>query len=60
LARDIVASIQAASRLGGYKWRAVLDAHYALLRAELDRFGGRAIDTPVSTWQASPSTPAPG
>lgn len=45
LARDIVASIEAASRLGDRKWRALLDAHYAILRAELDRFGGREIDT---------------
>jgi class 3 adenylate cyclase len=45
LACDIVASIEAASRLGDRKWRALLDAHYAILRAELDRFGGREIDT---------------
>jgi class 3 adenylate cyclase len=42
---DIVGSTQAASRLGDRKWRALLDAHYAILRAELDRFGGREIDT---------------
>jgi class 3 adenylate cyclase len=42
---DIVGSTQAASRLGDRRWRALLDAHYAVVRAELDRFGGREIDT---------------
>jgi Adenylate and Guanylate cyclase catalytic domain len=42
---DIVGSTQAAWRLGDRRWRALLDAHYAVVRAELDRFGGREIDT---------------
>jgi class 3 adenylate cyclase len=42
---DIVASTERASRLGDHSWRALLDAHHAILRAELDRFGGREIAT---------------
>jgi class 3 adenylate cyclase len=42
---DIVASTETAARLGDRRWLALLDAHYAIVRAELDRFGGREIDT---------------
>jgi class 3 adenylate cyclase len=34
-----------ASRLGDRSWRALLDAHHVLLRAELERFGGRKVAT---------------
>jgi hypothetical protein len=34
-----------ASRLGDRSWRALLDAHHMLLRAELERFGGRKVAT---------------
>jgi hypothetical protein len=34
-----------ASRLGDRSWRALLDAHHVLLRADLERFGGRKVAT---------------
>jgi pimeloyl-ACP methyl ester carboxylesterase len=42
---DIVGSTEQASRLGDRRWRELLDTHYVILRAELDRFGGREITT---------------
>lgn len=42
---DIVDSTANLARLGDTAWRRVLMAHYDCLRAELDRFRGREIDT---------------
>jgi class 3 adenylate cyclase len=42
---DIVGSTQRAAALGDRDWRALLARHNLLLRAELDRFGGREIST---------------
>ena len=42
---DIVASTEQAARLGDRRWRDVLDAYYAAVRAELARFRGREMDT---------------
>jgi predicted ATPase/DNA-binding SARP family transcriptional activator/class 3 adenylate cyclase len=40
---DIVASTERAAELGDYAWTALLDAHDALVRAELSQFGGTEI-----------------
>lgn len=42
---DIVDSTGRAVALGDRAWRALLDAHDAVVRAELDRYGGREINT---------------
>ncbi|HYU39651.1 MAG TPA: adenylate/guanylate cyclase domain-containing protein [Acidimicrobiia bacterium] len=41
---DIVDSTQRAEALGDRRWRDLLDAHDALVRAELARFGGREVN----------------
>jgi len=42
---DIVDSTVHAVQLGDHRWRDVLDAHHAMVRQQLARFGGREIDT---------------
>src|SRR6185295_3123241 len=42
---DIVDSTGRAAALGDQKWRALLDAHDAIVRAELARHGGREVNT---------------
>jgi class 3 adenylate cyclase len=42
---DIVDSTQRASMLGDLAWRGELDAHDAIVRAQLGRFGGREVNT---------------
>jgi class 3 adenylate cyclase len=42
---DIVGSTARAAALGDRRWRELLDEHDAAVRAQLDRFGGREIDT---------------
>jgi pimeloyl-ACP methyl ester carboxylesterase len=42
---DIVGSTARAAELGDTEWRALLDAHDAILREQLARFGGREIDS---------------
>lgn len=42
---DIVDSTVRAAALGDRAWRAVLDAHDAMVRAELARYGGREVNT---------------
>ena len=42
---DIVGSTEHAVAVGDRKWRVQLDEHDALVRAQLDVFGGREIDT---------------
>ena len=42
---DIVDSTGRALALGDQKWRALLDAHDAIVRAELTRYGGREVNT---------------
>jgi class 3 adenylate cyclase len=42
---DLVDSTVIANRLGDRAWRDLLTAHYEATRAELDRFGGREVDT---------------
>jgi class 3 adenylate cyclase/pimeloyl-ACP methyl ester carboxylesterase len=41
---DIVESTQRAEVLGDHRWRELLDAHDAVVRAELARFGGREVN----------------
>jgi class 3 adenylate cyclase len=42
---DIVGSTERAASLGDRAWRALLDAHDAIVRAELARYGGREVNT---------------
>ena len=42
---DLVDSTQALQRLGDSAWQEVLSNHYLMARSELERFGGREIDT---------------
>jgi class 3 adenylate cyclase len=42
---DIVSSTERGAELGDERWRALLDRHDEITRAELERYGGRAIKT---------------
>ena len=42
---DIVGSTEKAAALGDRYWHELLERHHQLVRRELDRFGGREIDT---------------
>jgi pimeloyl-ACP methyl ester carboxylesterase len=42
---DIVNSTTVAAEMGDRRWRDVLDQHHALVRRELERFGGREVST---------------
>ena len=42
---DVVGSTERAQALGDRAWADLLEVHYARVRAELRRFGGREIDT---------------
>jgi class 3 adenylate cyclase len=42
---DIVGSSQRASEIGDRAWRALLDAHDAIVRAHLERYRGREVKT---------------
>ena len=42
---DLVESTSTAARLGDVAWRELLGRHYAAIRAELDRSGGREVNT---------------
>jgi class 3 adenylate cyclase len=42
---DIVGSTARAAALGDREWRRLLSEHHAAVRRQLDRFGGREIDT---------------
>jgi len=42
---DIVESTRRAAELGDRDWHALLDAHDAVVRAQLDRFRGREVNT---------------
>jgi pimeloyl-ACP methyl ester carboxylesterase len=42
---DLVGSTERATELGDRRWRELLEAHHAAVRRELERFGGREIDT---------------
>ena len=42
---DIVGSTERASELGDHRWHVLLDEHNACVRALLEQFGGRELDT---------------
>lgn len=42
---DIVGSTEHATRLGDRHWRDLLEAHHAIVRRNLERFGGVEVDT---------------
>jgi class 3 adenylate cyclase len=42
---DIVESTSRAAEVGDSRWRALLDAHHATIRAQLARYGGREVQT---------------
>lgn len=42
---DIVHSTDLVSELGDRRWRDLLDAYYAMIRRQLDRFAGREVNT---------------
>ena len=42
---DLVGSTETATRLGDAAWHELLSRHYESMRRQLDRFGGREIDT---------------
>ncbi len=55
---DIVDSTRRASELGDTEWTDLLQAHHAIVRAELARFGGREIDTAGDGFLATFDGPA--
>lgn len=55
---DIVDATRRAAELGDRRWRDLLETHYALVRAELDRFRGREIDTAGDGFLAAFDGPA--
>lgn len=42
---DLVDSTQTAAQLGDARWRELLSGHFEAVRRELERFGGREVDT---------------
>jgi class 3 adenylate cyclase len=57
LVTDIVDSTKRAASLGDDTWRGVLDAHDALVRVQLGRFGGREVNTTGDGFVASFDAP---
>ena len=55
---DIVSSTERAAELGDRAWRQLLDAHHAVVRAQLARYRGREIDTAGDGFLASFDGPA--
>lgn len=55
---DIVASTEQATRLGDHSWRDLLDRHDAMIRHQLDRFGGQEVNTTGDGFLASFDGPA--
>ena len=55
---DIVGSTDHAVRLGDREWRRLLAAHHAAVRGELQRFGGREVDTAGDGFFATFDQPA--
>jgi class 3 adenylate cyclase len=55
---DIVAATETAARIGDRAWHALLEAHHRAVRAELDRFSGREIDTAGDGFLATFDGPA--
>jgi class 3 adenylate cyclase len=55
---DIIDSTTRAAEMGDRRWRDLLDQHHDLVRAELDRFGGREITTTGDGFFARFDSPA--
>jgi pimeloyl-ACP methyl ester carboxylesterase len=55
---DIVGSTERATGLGDRRWRELLERHHALVRQQLDRFGGREVDTAGDGFLATFDGPA--
>jgi class 3 adenylate cyclase len=55
---DLVGSTERAADLGDRRWRELLEAHHAAVRRELERFGGREIDTAGDGFLAAFDGPA--
>jgi class 3 adenylate cyclase len=55
---DIVDSTTQAAEMGDRRWRDLLDQHHDLVRAELDRFGGREVATTGDGFFATFDSPA--
>jgi class 3 adenylate cyclase len=55
---DIVSSTAHAAALGDRRWAALKARHHALVRQELDRFGGHEVDTAGDGFFATFQTPA--
>lgn len=55
---DIVGSTERAAALGDYRWRDLLDNHDSIVRHELQRFGGREVNTAGDGFVATFSSPS--
>jgi class 3 adenylate cyclase len=55
---DIVGSTERAAALGDRRWRGLLEQHHELVRRELERFGGREVDTAGDGFLATFDGPA--
>lgn len=55
---DIVGSTERAAELGDYRWRDLLDNHDRIVRHELQRFGGREVNTAGDGFVATFSSPS--
>ncbi|OBF19203.1 cyclase [Mycobacterium kubicae] len=55
---DIVGSTQRAATLGDDRWRDLLDNHDTIVRHELDRFGGREVNTAGDGFVATFTSPS--
>jgi pimeloyl-ACP methyl ester carboxylesterase len=55
---DLVGSTERATELGDRRWRELLEAHHAAVRRELERFGGRELDTAGDGFLAAFDGPA--
>ncbi|MDT5347481.1 MAG: hypothetical protein QOH91_768 [Mycobacterium sp.] len=55
---DIVGSTERAALLGDHRWRDLLDNHDTIVRHELQRFGGREVNTAGDGFVATFSSPS--
>src|SRR5207245_1394773 len=55
---DLVGSTERVRELGDRRWTELLERHHAAVRRELERFGGREIDTAGDGFLASFDGPA--
>ncbi len=55
---DLVGSTVRAAELGDRRWRELLETHHAAVRRELERFGGREVDTAGDGFLAAFDGPA--